>query len=304
MTAKIVVVGSFNVDLTSYLERIPVPGETVTGDRFVTGPGGKGSNQAVAAARLGAEVTFVGRIGQDVFAPIALDMWKAENINTDYVVQDPDHSTGVAPIAVENSGENSIIVILGANLAIEKADIDKAADVIASADVLITQFEIADEIVQYAMQTARDKGVKTILNPAPARSVPQEIVGLADYITPNETELATLAGMSVDDDVVEMARSLLVADGQTVVATLGSAGAQFITKDAAQLVPTYNVDVVDTTGAGDAFNGGFAVALAEGKSLEDAIRFGNATAALSVTKPGTAPSMPQRETVDTLLSAQ
>jgi len=303
MVAKIVVVGSFNVDLTSYLERIPVPGETVTGDRFVTGPGGKGSNQAVAAARMGAEVTFIGRIGQDVFAPIALDMWKAENINTDYVVQDPNHSTGVAPIAVENSGENSIIVILGANLAIEKADIDKAAEVIAAADVLITQFETSDEIVQYAMQTARDKGVKTILNPAPARSVPQEIVALADYITPNETELATLAGMSVDDDVIEMGRSLLVTDEQTVVATLGSAGARYITKDTSELIPTFKVDVVDTTGAGDAFNGGFAVALAESKNLEDAIRFGNATAALSVTKTGTAPSMPQRETVDTLLSA-
>jgi len=303
MTAKIVVVGSFNVDLTSYVERIPVPGETVAGDRFVTGPGGKGSNQAVAAARLGAEVTFIGRIGDDVFAPIALNIWKDEGINTDFVVQDPDNSTGVAPITVESSGENSIVVVLGANLAITKADIDKAADVIADADVVITQLEISDEIVEYALQTARDKGVTTILNPAPARPVKAEVLALADYITPNETELATLAGMSVDDDVAEMARSLLVTDEQAVVATLGSAGAQFVKRDSSEMIPTYKVDVVDTTGAGDAFNGGFAVGLAEGKNLADAIRFGNATAALSVTKPGTAPSMPQRDIVETLLSS-
>lgn len=304
MPARIVVVGSFNVDLTSYMQRIPVPGETVAGDRFVTGPGGKGSNQAVAAARLGAEVTFIGRIGQDVFAPIALNIWQAEGINTDFVVQDPDVSTGVAPIFVESSGENSIVVVLGANLTITPEDVDRAADVIAGADVLITQLEIKDEIVAHALKVAHEKGVKTILNPAPARPLPEEILALADYITPNETELAALAskGNGPSVDVMTMGRSLLVKETQTIVATLGANGAQYIQKDSTQIIPTYKVDVVDTTGAGDAFNGGLAVALAEGKSLAEAIAFANATAALCVTKPGTAPSMPRRAEVEALLN--
>lgn len=302
MVAKIVVVGSFNVDLTSYMERIPVPGETVEGDRFVTGPGGKGSNQAVAAARLGAEVTFIGRVGKDVFAPIALNIWKDEGINTDFVVQDPNVSTGVAPIFVEKSGENSIVVVLGANLAITTEDIDKAADVIAEADILMTQLEITDEIMAYALKVAKDKGIKTILNPAPARPLPSEIIALADYITPNETELATLS--SDHRDVIEMGRSLLVRDDQTIVATLGASGARYIQKVDTESIPTYKVDVVDTTGAGDAFNGGLAVGLAEGKTLKDAIAFANATAALCVTKPGTAPSMPRRDAVEALLKVQ
>ncbi|NDJ61843.1 MAG: ribokinase [Chloroflexi bacterium] len=304
MTAKIVVVGSFNVDLTSYMERIPVPGETVMGDRFVTGPGGKGSNQAVAAARLGADVTFIGRIGQDVFASIALTIWQNENINLDYLVQDPDHATGVAPIFVENSGENSIVVVLGANLTLTTADLDAAAERIAQADVLVTQLEIKDEIAAHALKLARDHGVTTILNPAPARPLPPAMLTLADYLTPNETELATLAGRAVTDDVIEMARALLTSDQQTVITTLGSVGARYVQAGKTALVPTYPVDVVDTTGAGDAFNGGLAVALAEGKSLDEALAFANATAALCVTKPGTAPSMPDRRTVDELLQTQ
>lgn len=303
MPAKIVVVGSFNVDLTSYMRRIPARGETVEGDRFVTGPGGKGSNQAVAAARLGAEVTFIGRVGQDVFAPIALDIWQAEGINTEYVVQDPTVSTGVAPIFVESSGENSIVVVLGANLKIAPEDVDRAVDVIAGADVLITQLEITDEIVAHALRTARALGVRTILNPAPARALPNDVLALADYITPNETELATLSGAG-GGDVLTMGRSLLVADSQTIVATLGANGAQFIQREATAVIPTYRVEVVDTTGAGDAFNGGLAVALAEGKPLPEAIAFANATAALCVTKPGTAPSMPRRAEVEALLASR
>lgn len=302
MPAKIVVIGSFNMDLTAYMERMPRPGETVNGRKFVTGPGGKGSNQAVAAARLGADVTFIGRVGQDVFAEAALNFWKQEGINTDYVVRDPDNATGVAPIWVDDKGENSIVVVLGSNLALVKADVDRAADVIAAADVVIVQLEINYDMVEYAMQVAKSKGVKTILNPAPAGKLSPQAVALADYLTPNETELEVLSGQSGDYEAA--ARSLITRPGQTAVVTLGSQGAMWVSPAAQAIIPSFKVDVVDTTGAGDAFNGGFAVALGEGMTLEAAIRFGNATAGLSVTKPGTAPSMPTRAEVEALLGSQ
>ena len=281
---------------------MPRPGETVHGRKFVAGPGGKGSNQAVAAARLGAEVTFIGRIGQDVFAPLALNIWKAEGINTDFVVQDPNHATGVAPIFVDDNGENSIVVVLGANLAVSNGDVDAATHVIAQADILLTQLEIDYATVGYALRVAKDRGVRTILNPAPAGHLPPEVVALADYITPNETELEVLVnqpGLASE----EAARSLLINEQQTIVMTLGAQGARYVRKDRTGIIPIYEVNVVDTTGAGDAFNGGLAVALAEGKSLMDAIAFANATAALCVTKPGTAPSMPQRAEVEALLAS-
>lgn len=302
MKAKIVVIGSFNADLTSYMERMPRPGETVHGRSFVIGPGGKGSNQAVAAARLGAEVTFVGRIGQDVFAPYALNMWQEEGINTRYVVQDPEHATGVAPIFVDDSGENSIVVVLGANLAVSRVDVDAAAEAIAEADILLVQLEIDYDTVGYALKVGKEFGVCTILNPAPAGKLSLDAVRLADYLTPNETELEALAGMT-DASLEEAAASLLTTDEQTIVMTLGAQGAQYLRQDGTGRIPSYQVDVVDTTGAGDAFNGGLAVALAEGKKLNDAIAFANATAALCVTKLGTAPSMPTRAEVEALLTA-
>ncbi len=302
MTAKIVIVGSFNTDLTSYMERMPRPGETVNGRKFVTGPGGKGSNQAVAAARLGAAVTFIGRVGQDAFGDAAITMWEQEGINTRYVVRDPEHATGVAPIFVDDSGENSIVVVLGANLNIQAADVNAAADVIAQADIVLTQLEINYDMVAYTLQVAKQKGVRTILNPAPAGHLPAEVVALADFITPNETELEVLSGKS-GLTAEQAARSLLTHAEQTVVVTLGAQGAQYVRQDATGVVPTFKVNVVDTTGAGDAFNGGLAVALAEGKSLADAIAFANATAALCVTQPGTAPSMPRRDEVEALLAS-
>lgn len=303
MAAKIVIIGSFNMDLTSYMERMPRPGETVNGRRFVTGPGGKGSNQAVAAARLGADVTFIGRVGHDAFGDQALRTWQQEGIHTDYVVRDADHATGVAPIFVDDSGENSIVVVLGANLNIHPADIDAAADIIAEADIVLTQLEINYDMVAYALKVAKQKGVRTILNPAPAGHLAPEVIAMADFMTPNETELEVLAGKT-GVPVEEAARSLLTTSGQTAVVTMGSQGARYVTKDRSELVPTYKVNVVDTTGAGDAFNGGLAVALAEGKDLKAAIAFANAAAALCVTRPGTAPSMPQRSEVEALLAEQ
>ena len=301
MAAKIVVVGSFNTDLTSYMARMPRPGETVHGERFVTGAGGKGSNQAVAAARLGADVTFIGRVGKDVFANLAYEIWDAEGVNRDYVTQDDEHATGVAPILVDASGENSIVVVLGANLRLKSADIDAARQRIAAADVLIAQLEINLDMVAYALRSAKELGLKTILNPAPAAEIPAATLALADILTPNETELESLAGSGLD--VSEAARGLLTRDDQRAVVTLGAQGARIVKPGESLTVPAFAVDVVDTTGAGDAFNAGLAVALAEGSTLEEAARFANATAALCVTKPGTARSTPYRGEVDALLAS-
>lgn len=295
MSAKIVVVGSFNMDLTTYMERLPRPGETVHGRRFVTGPGGKGMNQSVAAARLGAEVSFIGRIGQDGFGDTAMQMWQNEGINTDFVIRDAENPTGVAPIFVEDAGENIIVVALGANLALSPADVDAAADRIAEADVLIVQLEISYETSAHALKLAHEKGVKTILNPAPAGQLPADAIAEADFITPNETELEVLYGKANDD------LQSILREGQTLIMTAGSAGANWYQPDASGNVPAFKVDVVDTTGAGDAFNGGLAVAIAEGRPLDEALRFANATAALAVTRLGTAPAMPQREEVEAFL---
>ncbi len=300
MAAKIVVVGSFNADLVAYMERMPRPGETVHGRRFLTGAGGKGSNQAVAAARLGADVSFIGRVGEDVFAELAYEIWDAEGIDRRHVVRDAAVATGVAPILVEASGENMIVVVLGANKRLAKADIDAARDAIAGADALITQLETNLEIVPYVLATAKEAGLTTILNPAPAAPLSRETIALADYLTPNETELETLSGQA-GGDLAAAARGLLTRADQRAIVTQGAAGALIVSDSESQLVPTYAVDVVDTTGAGDTFNAGLAVALAEGASLLEAARFANAAAALCVTKAGAAGSAPTRAEVEDLL---
>jgi ribokinase len=301
MMPKIVVVGSFNVDLASYMHRMPKPGETVHGREFMIGPGGKGSNQAVAAARLGAEVTFIGRIGTDVFAPYALELWEREGINLQLVVQDPNNPTGVAAIFVDESGENRIVVTLGANLKVSKEDIDLAKNAISQADLLLTQLEIDYDTASYALRVAKELGVRTILNPAPAGQLATDALVNADILTPNETELEILSSMS-GAPIEESARSLLTSRDQAIIVTLGSNGAFCVQKDQVISVPTYDVDVVDTTGAGDAFNAALAVAVAEGLELKDAIEFANAAAALCVTKPGAAKSMPTRSEVHNLLN--
>jgi ribokinase len=299
MAGKIVVVGSFNADLVTYMPRLPLPGETLSGTRFVTGPGGKGSNQAVAAARLGAEVIFIGRVGKDTLSEMAFNLWKQEGIDTSYVMRDAQTATGVATIFVEEAGQNVIVVTLGANLTVSKADIDAAVDAIAQADVLITQLEIDRETAAYALQVARQHGVKTILNPAPAVQLPSEMTQLADFLTPNESELLILSGNTQMDDA---ASSVLQSEQQTLIVTLGKEGARWVQKSGTGVIPAYKVDAVDTVGAGDAFNAGVAVALSERKTLTDAIRFANAVAALCVTKHGAAASMPYRHEVDDFLS--
>ena len=302
MTAKIVVAGSFNADLVTYMQRMPRPGETVHGDTFATGAGGKGSNQAVAAARLGADVTFIGRVGNDVFAELAYEIWDAEGVNRDYVKRDDEVATGVAPILVDSSGENMIVVVLGANLRLQESDIDAARAAISQADMLVVQREINLDIVPYVLRSARECGVKTMLNPAPAEGTASEMIALADYVTPNEIELETLSG-GMPNDVTTAARALLTRGAQTAVVTLGAQGARIVTMEDSIIVPTFGVDVVDTTGAGDTFTAGLAVGISEGMALEQAVRFANAAAALCVTKPGAADSAPYRADVDALFDS-
>ena len=247
----------------------------------------------MAAARLGAQVSFVGRVGQDVFAQSAFELWQREGIDASSVVRDPDVSTGVAPVLVDDRGENSIVVVLGANLAMTAADVSKASDLIAGADVVLTQLEVAEEATRRALEIAREAGTTSLLNPAPASRVARDTLELADWLTPNETELQTLS-----DDLGEAPP---LRDGQKLVVTLGRNGAALVASERFE-VPALEVDAVDTTGAGDAFNGALAVALAEGARAAEAMRFANAAAALSVTRRGTSASMPTRAEVDAALA--
>jgi len=297
VSATIVVLGSFNLDMITTMERLPQPGETVQGRRFSTGPGGKGSNQAVAAARLGADVSFVGRIGQDPWGDVALTCWQEEGVNSEHVSRDAELATGVAPIWVDDAGENAIVCALGANLGLTREHVDAAVDCIAAADILVLQLEVPLETVAHALNLAQKLEVPCILNPAPAQALTPEMLALASWLTPNQTELATLYGEAPTD-----LRPLVTRRGQTLIQTMGAAGARWATQDGSGQVPAFEVEVLDTTGAGDAFNGGLAVALAEGQALEEALRFANAVAALSVTRSGTAPAMPRRADVEALLA--
>ncbi len=297
---RITVLGSYNTDLVTFTPRLPQPGETILGRGFKIGPGGKGSNQAVAAARLGAAVSFIGRVGQDMFGEMALDLWRQEGINTACVVRDPDHHTGEATILVDDAAENIIVVASGANFAITPTDVDRAEAVIAASDILLTQHEVPLPAVSRALELARKHGVRTILNPAPAQQLTSEILALVDVITPNQTEATIITGRPADD-AESAARALCEKGAQTVVLTLGSRGVLLLDSGGVQQFPIFKVEPVDTTGAGDAFNGGLAVALAEGQPMADAIRFASATAAISVTRPGATDSMPKRAEVESLL---
>jgi ribokinase len=299
--SKILVIGDYNIDLVLYLERFPQPGETLNGNDFYQGSGGKGSNQAIAAARLGADVTFFGSIGNDHFGQIALDTWRENGVNIDPLLRSDDADTAAAMIYVDENGDNMIGVNQGANLLLTPDHIDTIEGLIAQSDVLMCTLGVPLNVVERALKIAHASDTRTLLNPAPAAPLSEAMLNAADYLTPNETELATLTGQSSDDDLITWVRSMLQRDDQTFVITLGSEGARWITHDDSAQVPTYAVDVVDTVGAGDAFNAGLAVALAEGKSIDDALRFANAAAALSVTKIGAVAGMPHRTEVDTFI---
>lgn len=305
--APVVVLGIFVADLAFRAPRLPVMGETILGQGFKDGPGGKGSNQAIAAARAGADVRMITRIGRDTFGTMAQTAWAADAIDTSAVVIDENLPTGAAFIFVSTeTGDNAIIVESGAAASLSPADVRAAEAAIAASKVFVTQFEQPVETAIAGLTLARRHGVTTILNPAPARVVDDAIYTHCDYVTPNETEAAALTGRAVETeaDALAAARDLVRRGAGTAVITLGEKGALLHGAAGTHMVPAFVVEnVVETTGAGDAFNGGFAVALAEGQSPVDAVRFGCATAALSVQRPGTAPAMPTRAEIEALLAA-
>jgi len=293
---RVVVIGSANTDMGARVPRLPKPGETVLGGEFAMLPGGKGANQAVAAARLGALVTFVACVGADMFGDQAVLGYEAEGIDTRYVVRDPDAPTGVALIYVdEKTGENCIVVASGANRCLSVALIERAAEAIRQADVVVCQLEVPFESVLAALKLAREAGKTTILNPAPPQAVTDELLSYVSVLTPNETEAAFLA------EDAEALRSRGVAQ---VVVTLGAEGVLLVTHDGQKRIPVGKaVQAVDTTAAGDCFTGALAVGLAEGESLESAIAFANAAASLSVEKAGAQPSLPSRYEVEVRLAS-
>lgn len=302
--SKVVVVGSYVVDLMSRAPHLPKPGETVLGGPFQMGPGGKGGNQATAAARCGSEVTFITKVGDDLFGQAALKHFEAENINTQYIMVDSNQSTGAALIAVDANSENSIVVALGACGTITEEEVFNAEDSFKTADIVLIQLETSIEAVVAAVKLAKKYGVPVILNPAPYQEFPREILSDVSYITPNETEAFELSGIDVKDEesALEAATKIHGMGVETVIITLGSKGAFLYTGDEkGELVTGFKVKAVDTTGAGDAFNGGFAHALSTGYSIREAMTFANAVAALSVTKIGTAPAMPNKKDVEKIL---
>jgi ribokinase len=297
MTKPISILGIFVADLTFRTDRMPLKGETFIGNSFKIGPGGKGSNQAVANRRAGAETIFISKIGKDTFGEMAMKLYADEGINAEYVWEIADMATGAASIVVnEETSENVIIVVPGAADAMVPDDLDKAEAGIAKSAFFMASLEVPIPVMKRGLEVAKRNGVPTILNPAPAAILPDEVYGLSDYFTPNETEAAMLAGISVETvEQAEIAAKIILERGvKTVVITLGKLGVYVRNAEISQHVPSFDMgeQVLDTTGAGDAFNGGFAHALAEGMSLIEAVRFGSATAAISVTRLGTAPAMP------------
>lgn len=303
MTPQLTVVGSLNMDLIALSPRIPQPGETIIGKRFHTAPGGKGANQAVAAANLGAQVFMVGSVGEDAFADSLLENLASAGVDHKFVTRDQENATGVALIVVDDHGENSIVVASGANMHLEPADLEFAEDTIASSDVLLLQLEVPLEVVIRAAEMAQAHQVTVVLNPAPARALPDELLRLIDFLIPNETETALLSGKPArsQEEIQVAAESLRDLGVGNVILTLGERGALLTGATKSQLYPAFKVNPVDTTAAGDAFMGAFAVALGEGKSIPDAIRFGNAAGALATTRLGAQPSLPTRAEVETLI---
>lgn len=301
MKPKIVVVGSSNTDMVVKVNHLPQAGETVLGGDYFWSHGGKGANQAVAAARLGGEVTFVARVGVDELGQKAVAAYKTEGIDTHYIVWDNEAPSGVALITVNEAGENTIAVAQGANKKLSPADIVAAEPAIEKADCLLVQLEIPLETVEAAVKLAVAHQVPVILNPAPAAPLPADLLKLVDFLTPNKTEAETLIGDSSSTRTVNLAHRLKEKFNiKNIVVTLGKDGAMLINHQN-RIVPAYRITPVDTTGAGDAFNGGLAIALARGDSMIDAVKFANAVAALSTTRRGAQSSMPSADEVEAFL---
>ncbi len=302
--ARILVIGSLNMDLVVRVPRIPKPGETIIGtDALQKIPGGKGANQAYCSARLGAEVTMIGRVGDDAFGEQLVTNLKKINVNTHNIICNAEASTGIAMIIVDKSGQNSIVVSQGANKCIVPSDISHVEKEFQSANLILLQLEIPLPAVIEAAQLAKKYGVKVILNPAPAQKLSDELLSLTDILVLNETEAAILSECNVDTDngAKQAAAKLHQCGVKNIIMTRGSRGALLMTENKIVDFPAFPIQAVDTTGAGDAFVGSLAVAIAEGKSITESIRFGNAAGALASTKHGAQPSMPGRDDLDKLL---
>lgn len=292
----IAVIGSSNTDMVIKCRHLPAPGETILGGNFFMNAGGKGANQAVAAARLNGDVCFIARVGNDIFGQQALDLFRKENINTDFISIDDINPSGVALITVDDMGENCIAVASGANGNLSIGDIKQAEQVLLKAKVLLIQLEIPLATIEYVIGFAKRNNKKLVLNPAPACALADELLAGITVITPNETEASMLSGMEVADmDSAKQAARVLSTKGiETVIITMGQAGALLYHQNKFSLVATNKVNAVDTTAAGDVFNGALAVALSEQKSIEEAVRFANIAASISVTRLGAQASAPYR----------
>jgi ribokinase len=296
---KILVVGSSNTDMVIKTHHFPSPGETILGGRFLMNAGGKGANQAVAAARLGGVVTFVGKIGNDIFGKQAVQQLEDEGINVNFVAVDPANPSGVALITVDQKGENSIVVASGSNGTLSPADFDKASDELGESGFVLMQLEIPIPTVEHIARIAALKQKKVILNPAPAAELSDELLRNIYLITPNETEAEILTGVKVTDEQSAMkAASALHEKGvEIVIITMGAAGAFLLENGNSQLIKAPKVDAVDTTAAGDTFNGALVVALSEGKTIQESIVFANKAAAISATRIGAQSSVPSRNEI-------
>jgi ribokinase len=300
----IAVLGGINMDLVSLAPRFPKPGETVIGTRFVTYPGGKGANQAVACARLGAKTWMVGCVGGDMFGPQLIQALKTAGVDTSAVRVNPNDSSGIAVITIDSTAQNSIVQILGANTTCNSVEVEQVQRLLMKAEVLMLQQEVPIKVSLEAAKSAHALGRTVILDPAPARNAPPELYKHCDYITPNETEAAALVGFAVTDvpSAERAAKQLLALGVKCAIIKMGEKGAFYVTREASGFVPAFKVRAVDTVAAGDAFNGGLAVALTEGKDLDEVVRFANACGALKVTKVGAQDGMPSRKEVDAFLA--
>lgn len=307
MKKKVTVFGSFVVDLMGRTPHLPQKGETVIGSMFKMGPGGKGFNQGVAAHKAGADVTMITKVGKDAFADVALNIMKDLKMNSDHVFSGEDVQTGAALIMVdENTSQNEIVVIPGACGEIKDEEIEDVIEVIKDSEYLLTQLETNMSAIEKVIDIAHKNDVKVILNTAPVQPIKDELLSKVDMVTPNEVEAEILTGIKIEteEDMRSTAKFFFEKGVKKVVITLGHRGVYISDGNIEELIPAYKVKALDTTGAGDAFNGGLVAALAEGKSLKEAARFANGLAALSVQKLGTTMSMPWREEIDTFLKEQ
>lgn len=303
----IIVIGSINMDLVIKSSFIPKPGETVIGESFYRACGGKGANQAVTVSKLGGNCYFIGKIGKDSFGSELKENLIKNNVNIDYLVEDDLESSGIAFIIVDKNGENSIVVAPGANMKLNIKDIENSLPIISQARILLIQLEIPIETVKFSLSLAKRYNLKTILNPAPVRQkIDREIISLADIITPNRSELEKITETQLkdDDDIIKAGRKLLEFGVKQVIVTLGSRGIIAIGKDQEISIPAIKVSPIDTTGAGDVFNGALALKLSQGVSLEEAMRFAVICAGISVTRKGAQSSIPTLEEVNNFIKEE